>query len=78
MFQITPSPYLFFPSFPRLLIDDTPGSEFAVEFGVEALTTLFDVKTLTALLTKACLVFLTDGNGLSVRMLSALHRSSLQ
>jgi len=34
---------------------------------------MVDIETLTALLTKARFMFLTDGNGLSIGVYSALH-----
>ena len=62
-----------FLSLPCLFIDDTLGPELAVELRVEALTALFDFDTLAAFLAEACLVFLTDGNRLPLRMVSASH-----
>jgi hypothetical protein len=48
-------------------------SEFTVFFWIHAFTALINVETLTALLTKAGLIFLAGGNGITIRMMSTLH-----
>ena len=74
---ISLSPHLpidfFFPSVPRHLPDDALGSELAIKFWIYALTTMVNVETLAALSAEPALMFLTNGNRLSARMISTLH-----
>ena len=70
----SPSPYLFLPSVSGPLPDETLGPELTVELGIEAFTAVIDIEALAALPAKTRLVFLTDRNGLPVRMVAAfLH-----
>jgi len=84
---ISPSPYFFISLFPhfdfslppvsRQLPDQTLSSKLAVEFWIKALTAMVYVETLAALPTEAGFMFLTEGNGLSIRVDSALHLTLL-
>ncbi len=65
------------PSLSGPLVDDALNPELAVEFGIEALTALFNPGTFAALRAESCFVFLTDRNGIAIRMVSAIHRFSL-
>jgi len=65
--------YLFFPPVPRHLPDQALISELTIKFWIDAHAAMVDIETLTALLTKAGFMFLTDGNGLSIGVDSALH-----
>jgi hypothetical protein len=49
------------------------GSEFTVEFWIDAFTAFVDVETLAALLAESSFMFLTGPNRLPVRVISALH-----
>jgi hypothetical protein len=49
------------------------GSEFTVELWVYTFTTMINVKALAAFLTEPCFMFLTNSDGLPVRMISAFH-----
>lgn len=49
------------------------GSEFTVEARAEAFTALFDIQTLATLFAKPGFVLLTDGKGLTIRVVSTLH-----
>jgi len=57
----------------RHLPDNALGSEFTVEFWIDAFTTFVDVETLAALLAESSFMFLTGSNRLLVRVIFALH-----
>jgi hypothetical protein len=52
------------------------GSEFAVKFRINTFTAVVNIEALAAFLTKPLLIFLTGGNGITFRMIAALHLSS--
>ncbi|MBN2437515.1 MAG: hypothetical protein JXL20_02840 [Deltaproteobacteria bacterium] len=53
--------------------DKALGPEFTVEHRAEACTAVFDIQTLATLSAKTGPVFLTDGKGFTIRMISTLH-----
>jgi hypothetical protein len=64
------------PPVPRQFPDEALASEFTVELGIKAVTTVIQVEALTALLTKCRFMLLTDGDGFSVWVVFTLHGSS--
>ena len=67
--------YLDFPLplVPRKLPDHTLSPEFAVELWIQTFTTLINVKALATVPAEARLMFLTDRDRLSIRMIPAFH-----
>ena len=49
------------------------GSELTVEFWINTLATVVNVKAFAAILTESRFMFLTNSDRLSVRMISAIH-----
>ena len=68
-------PYLhfFFPPIPRHLPDQALSSKLTINFWIDALAAKVDIETLAALPAEPGLMFLTDSNRLSIRMISAIH-----
>ena len=57
----------------RHLPDEALSPELAVEFWIEAFTTMVNVKALAALLAESCVMFLADSNRPSSRMILTVH-----
>jgi hypothetical protein len=57
----------------RPLPDDALCSELTIELWIDTFTAVIDVQALTALLTESGLMLVADPDGLSVRMIPALH-----
>ena len=65
--------HFFFPPIPRHLPDQALSSKLTIKFWIDALAAKVDIETLAALSTEPSLMFLTDGNSLSIGVDSALH-----
>ena len=75
--EILVSPHLLIyrslPPVPRHLPNQALSPKLTVKFRIGALAAIVDIETLAALSTEPALMFLTDSNRLSVRMISTLH-----
>jgi hypothetical protein len=65
--------YPFFSPVPRHLPDQALGSKLTIKFWIDAIAAMVDIETLATLSAEPGLMFLTDSDRLSIRMISTLH-----